>query len=158
MQSISPFLWFDNQAEEAANFYVSIFKNSKVLSVSHYTEGAPYPAGTVMGVTFVLDGVEFQALNGGPQFSFTEAISFFVKAETQEEIDNLWEKLTAGGEPGPCGWLKDKYGLSWQIVPPLLGELLADPDADKAGAVMRAMMEMGKIDIDGLRGAYNAVG
>jgi predicted 3-demethylubiquinone-9 3-methyltransferase (glyoxalase superfamily) len=157
MQTISPFLWFDNQAEEAANFYVSIFKNSRVVSVSHYTEGAPYPAGTVMGVTFVLDGVEFQALNGGPQFSFTEAISFFVKAKTQDEIDDLWEKLTDGGEPGPCGWLKDKYGLSWQIVPPLLGELLADPDADKAGAVMRAMMEMGKIDIEGLRGAYNAV-
>jgi predicted 3-demethylubiquinone-9 3-methyltransferase (glyoxalase superfamily) len=157
MQKISPFLWFDDQAEEAANFYVSIFKNSRVVSVSHYTEGAPYPAGTVMGVTFVLDGVEFQALNGGPQFSFTEAISFFVKAKTQDEIDDLWEKLTDGGEPGPCGWLKDKYGLSWQIVPPLLGELLADPDADKAGAVMRAMMEMGKIDIEGLRGAYNAV-
>jgi predicted 3-demethylubiquinone-9 3-methyltransferase (glyoxalase superfamily) len=157
MQTISPFLWFDNQAEEAANFYVSIFKNSRVVSVSHYTEGAPYPAGTVMGVTFMLDGVEFQALNGGPQFSFTEAISFFVKAKTQDEIDDLWEKLTDGGEPGPCGWLKDKYGLSWQIVPPLLGELLADPDADKAGAVMRAMMEMGKIDIEGLRGAYNAV-
>jgi len=157
MQTISPFLWFDNQAEEAANFYVSIFKNSKVVSVSHYTEGSPYPAGTVMAVSFVLDGVEFQALNGGPQFRFTEAISFFVKAETQEEIDDLWEKLTDGGEPGPCGWLKDKYGLSWQIVPPLLGELLADPDADKAGAVMRAMMEMGKIDIEGLRGAYNAV-
>ena len=157
MQKISPFLWFDNQAEEAANYYVSIFKNSKILNVSRYTDGAPYPAGTVMGVTFVLDGVEFQALNGGPQFSFTEAISFFVKAETQEEIDDLWDKLTADGEPGPCGWLKDKYGLSWQIVPPLLGELLADPDADKAGAVMRAMMEMGKIDIEGLRGAYNAV-
>jgi predicted 3-demethylubiquinone-9 3-methyltransferase (glyoxalase superfamily) len=157
MQKISPFLWFDTQAEEAANYYVSIFKNSRILDVSRYTEGAPYPAGTVMGVTFVLDGVEFQALNGGPEFSFTEAISFFVKAETQEEIDDLWDKLTADGEPGPCGWLKDKYGLSWQIVPPLLGELLGDPDAEKAGAVMRAMMEMGKIDIEGLRGAYNAV-
>jgi predicted 3-demethylubiquinone-9 3-methyltransferase (glyoxalase superfamily) len=157
MQKISPFLWFDTQAEEAANYYVSIFENSKILSVSRYSEGAPYPAGTAMAVTFVLDGVEFQALNGGPQFNFTEAISFFVKAETQEEIDDLWDKLTADGEPGPCGWLKDKYGLSWQIVPPLLGELLADPDAEKAGAVMRAMMEMGKIDIEGLRGAYNAV-
>jgi predicted 3-demethylubiquinone-9 3-methyltransferase (glyoxalase superfamily) len=157
MQKISPFLWFDTQAEEAANYYVSIFKNSRILDVSRYTEGAPYPAGTVMGVTFVLDGVEFQALNGGPEFSFTEAISFFVKAETQEEIDDLWDKLTADGEPGPCGWLKDKYGLSWQIVPPLLGELLGDPDAEKAGAVMRAMMEMGKIDIEGLRGAYNSV-
>ena len=157
MQKISPFLWFDDQAEEAANYYVSIFKNSKILSVSRYGEGAPYPAGTVMGVTFVLDGVEFQALNGGPLYSFSEAISFFVKAETQEEIDDLWDKLTAEGEPGRCGWLKDKFGLSWQIVPPLLGELLADPDADKAGAVMRAMLEMGKIDIDGLQGAYNAV-
>jgi predicted 3-demethylubiquinone-9 3-methyltransferase (glyoxalase superfamily) len=157
MQKISPFLWFDDQAEEAANFYVSIFKNSKILSVSRYSEDAPYPAGTVMGVTFVLDGVEFQALNGGPQFSFSEAISFFVKAETQDEIDDLWDKLTADGEPGPCGWLKDKYGLSWQVVPPLLGELLADPDADKASAVMRAMMEMGKIDIEGLQGAYNSV-
>jgi Uncharacterized protein conserved in bacteria len=157
MQKISPFLWFDDQAEEAANYYVSVFKNSKILSVSRYGEGAPYPAGTVMGVTFVLDGVEFQALNGGPLYSFSEAISFFVKAETQEEIDDLWDKLTADGEPGRCGWLKDKFGLSWQIVPPLLGELLADPDADKAGAVMRAMLEMGKIDIDGLQGAYNAV-
>lgn len=157
MQKISPFLWFDTQAEEAANYYVSIFKNSKILSVSRYGEGAPYPAGTVMGVTFVLDGAEFQALNGGPLYSFSEAISFFVKAETQEEIDDLWDKLTAEGEPGRCGWLKDKFGLSWQIVPPLLGELLADPDADKAGAVMRAMLEMGKIDIGGLQGAYNAV-
>ena len=157
MQKISPFLWFDDQAEEAANYYVSVFKNSKILSVSRYGEGAPYPAGTVMGVTFVLDGVEFQALNGGSLYSFSEAISFFVKAETQEEIDDLWDKLTADGEPGRCGWLKDKFGLSWQIVPPLLGELLADPDADKAGAVMRAMLEMGKIDIDGLQGAYNAV-
>ena len=157
MQKISPFLWFDNQAEEAANYYVSIFKNSKILDVSRYGEGAPLPAGTVMGVTFVLDGAEFQALNGGPQYSFTEAISLFVRAETQDEIDDLWDKLTADGEPGPCGWLKDKYGLSWQIVPPILGELLADPDPDKAAAVMRAMMEMGKLDIDGLRGAYNAV-
>ncbi|HEY9477465.1 MAG TPA: VOC family protein [Microbacteriaceae bacterium] len=157
MQKISPFLWFDNQAEEAANYYVSIFKDSKILDVSRYGEGAPLPAGTVMGVTFVLDGAEFQALNGGPQYSFTEAISLFVRAETQDEIDDLWDKLTADGEPGPCGWLKDKYGLSWQIVPPILGELLADPDPDKAAAVMRAMMEMGKLDIDGLRGAYNAV-
>jgi predicted 3-demethylubiquinone-9 3-methyltransferase (glyoxalase superfamily) len=157
MQKISPFLWFDDQAEEAANYYVSIFKNSKILDVSRYGDGAPVPAGTVLGVTFVLDGVEFQALNGGPQFGFTEAISFFVKAETQEEIDDLWEKLTAEGEPGRCGWLKDKYGLSWQVVPPLLGELLADPDAGKAGAVMQAMLQMGKIDIEGLQGAYDSV-
>ena len=157
MQKISPFLWFDTQAEEAANYYVSIFKNSKILDVSRYGDGAPFPVGTVLGVTFVLDGVEFQALNGGPQFAFTEAISFFVKCRTQEEIDDYWEKLTAEGEPGRCGWLKDKYGLSWQIIPPLLGELLADPDADKAGAVMQAMLQMGKIDIEGLRGAYDSV-
>jgi predicted 3-demethylubiquinone-9 3-methyltransferase (glyoxalase superfamily) len=157
MQKISPFLWFDTQAEEAANYYVSVFKNSKILNVSRYGDGAPLPTGTVLGVTFVLDGVEFQALNGGPQFAFTEAISFFVKAETQDEIDDLWEKLTAEGEPGRCGWLKDKYGLSWQIIPPLWGELLADPDADKAGAVMQAMLQMGKIDIEGLQGAYDSV-
>ncbi len=157
MQTISPFLWFDDQAEEAVNFYVSVFANSKIVNVSHYAEGSPLPAGTVMGVTFVLDGLEFQAINGGPQFTFTEAISLFVKAETQQEIDKLWEKLTDGGEPGRCGWLKDRYGLSWQIVPPALGEMLADPDAAKAAAVMRAMMEMGKIDIEELRRAHNAV-
>ncbi|MEO7005744.1 MAG: VOC family protein [Terrimesophilobacter sp.] len=158
MQTISPFLWFDDKAEEAANFYVSIFANSKIVNVSHYSEGSPLPAGTVMGVTFVLDGLEFQAINGGPQFTFTEAISLFVTAGTQQEIDRLWEKLTDGGEPGRCGWLKDRYGLSWQIVPPQLGDLLADPDAEKSGAVMRAMMEMGKIDIEELRRAHDAVG
>jgi predicted 3-demethylubiquinone-9 3-methyltransferase (glyoxalase superfamily) len=157
MQKISPFLWFDTQAEEAARFYVSVFKNSEILSVSRYPEGSPYPAGTAMGVSFVLDGVEFQALNGGPEYHFTEAISLFVSAETQDEIDELWEKLTSdGGEPGPCGWLKDRYGLSWQIVPPVLGELLGNADQAKSGRVMQAMMAMGKLDIATLRAAYDA--
>ncbi|HYN20087.1 MAG TPA: VOC family protein [Thermoanaerobaculia bacterium] len=156
MQKISPYLWFDDQAEEAANYYVSIFKNSSIQSVSRYSEGAPRPAGSAMSVSFQLDGLEFQALNGGPAFNFTEAISLFVTAETQDEIDELWEKLTSGGEPGQCGWLKDKYGLSWQIVPPILMELLADADLDKARRVMQAMLAMTKIDIAGLRAAYDA--
>lgn len=155
MQKISPFLWFDDQAEEAANYYVSIFKNSSILGVSRYGEGAPRPAGSAMSVSFQLDGLEFQALNGGPEFTFTEAISFFVTAETQDEIDDLWDKLTSGGEPGRCGWLKDKYGLSWQIVPPVLNELLGDADPDKSRRVMEAMFGMSKIDIAGLRAAYN---
>jgi Uncharacterized protein conserved in bacteria len=156
MQKISPFLWFDNQAEEAANFYVSIFKNSAILGVSRYGEGAPRPAGSAMSVTFVLDGLELQALNGGPQFPFTEAISLFVTAETQDEIDDLWEKLTSGGEESQCGWLKDKYGLSWQIVPPILGELLGGPDPDGSSRAMQAMLTMHKIDIAALRAAYDA--
>jgi predicted 3-demethylubiquinone-9 3-methyltransferase (glyoxalase superfamily) len=156
MQKISPFLWFDDQAEEAANFYVSIFKNSWIQSVSRYAEGGPGEPGTAMSVSFTLDGLEFQALNGGPQFSFTEATSFFVSAAGQEEIDHLWEKLTSdGGEPGQCGWLKDRYGLSWQIVPPVLGELLGDPDPDKASRVMQAMLAMGKIDIVALQTAHD---
>jgi predicted 3-demethylubiquinone-9 3-methyltransferase (glyoxalase superfamily) len=156
MQKISPFLWFDDQAEEAANFYVSIFKNSWIQSVSRYAEGGPGEPGTAMSVSFTLDGLEFQALNGGPQFSFTEATSFFVSAAGQEEIDHLWEKLTSdGGEPGQCGWLKDRYGLSWQIVPPVLGELLGDPDPDKASRVMQAMLAMGKIDIAALQTAHD---
>lgn len=158
MQKISPFLWFDDQAEEAANYYVSIFKNSAILSVSRYGEGGPRPAGTAMSVAFVLNGLELQALNGGPEFAFTEAISLFVKAETQEEIDDLWEKLTSGGEEGQCGWLKDKYGLSWQVVPPILFELMGDPDPDKSSRVMQAMLGMNKIDIPGLRAAYNDAG
>jgi predicted 3-demethylubiquinone-9 3-methyltransferase (glyoxalase superfamily) len=153
MQRISPFLWFDTQAEEAAEHYVSIFKNSAILGVSRYGEGAPFPAGSVMGVSFVLDGVEFQALNGGPQFPFTEAISLFVSAETQPEIDALWAALTDGGEPGRCGWLKDRFGLSWQIVPPVLFELLSDPDPARSGRVMQAMLAMGKLDIAALRSA-----
>jgi len=156
MPKITPFLWFDDQAEEAANYYVSIFKNSSILAVSRYGEGAPRPAGSAMSVSFELDGLEFQALNGGPAFRFTEAISLFVTVETQDEIDELWEKLTSGGEPGQCGWLKDRYGLSWQIVPPVLTELLGDADADKARRVMQAMFGMSKIDIAGLRAAYDA--
>ena len=156
MQKISPCLWFDDQAEDAANFYVSVFKNSAILGVSRYGEGAPRPAGSPMMVSFVLDGLAFQALNGGPEFHFTEAISLSVTAETQDEIDDLWEKLASGGEPGQCGWLKDKYGLSWQVVPPVLGELLGDPDPDRSRRVMQAMLGMSKIDIRGLRAAYDA--
>jgi predicted 3-demethylubiquinone-9 3-methyltransferase (glyoxalase superfamily) len=155
MQKISPFLWFNDQAKEAANYYVSIFKNSAILGVSRYGEGAPRPAGSAMLVAFVLDGLEFQALNGGPEFAFTEAISLFVTAETQDEIDDLWESLSSGGAEGQCGWLKDKYGLSWQVVPPILLELLGDPDPNKSSRVMQAMLGMGKIDIAGLRAAYD---
>ncbi len=152
MQTISPFLWFDDQAEEAAQFYTSVFPRSSILDVTRYGEGAPR-AGTAMLVTFVLDGLELQALNGGPGFPFTEAVSLSVKAETQLEIDTLWAKLTDGGEPGRCGWLKDRYGFSWQVVPPVLGELLSDPDPARAGRAMRAMLGMSKLDIAALRAA-----
>jgi predicted 3-demethylubiquinone-9 3-methyltransferase (glyoxalase superfamily) len=156
MQKIVPCLWFDTEAEQAAEFYVSVFENSEILNVARYGEGTPMPAGSAMLVTFVLDGVEFQALNGGPAFQFTEAISLFTNADTQEEIDRLWNVLTAdGGSPGMCGWLKDKYGLSWQIVPPILGELLNDPDLEKAGRVMTAMLAMQRIDIADLKAAYH---
>lgn len=149
MQKITPFLWFDTQAEEAMNFYTSIFKDSEVLSVS------PGPDGKVMSVSFRLDGQEFIGLNAGPQYKFTEAVSFFVSCETQEEVDDLWEKLTAdGGEESRCGWLKDKYGLSWQIIPSILGELLGDKDPVKANRVMQAMLQMNKIDINALKRAY----
>ena len=154
MQKITPFLWFDDQAEEAMNFYISIFKNSKVLSVSRYGEGGPRPKGMVMTATFQINGQEFTALNGGPEFHFTEAISFFVSCETQQEVDELWEKLSEGGEAGRCGWLKDKFGLSWQIIPTALGELLSDKDAGKAGRVMQAMLQMNKIDVQVLKRAY----
>ncbi len=154
MQKITPFLWFDDQAEEAANFYVSIFKNSKIVNIARYGEAGPGPAGTVMTVAFELNGQEFTALNGGPEFKFTEAISFFVNCESQQEVDELWEKLSERGEEGPCGWLKDKYGLSWQIVPTVLGELLNDPNPAKAQRVMKAMLQMQKIDIAGLKQAY----
>jgi predicted 3-demethylubiquinone-9 3-methyltransferase (glyoxalase superfamily) len=154
MQKITPFLWFDNQAEEAMNFYVSLFKNSKVISVSRYGDEGPGPTGAVMTATFQLDGQELIALNGGPEFKFTEAISFFVNCETQEEVDGLWDKLSEGGEEGRCGWLKDKYGLSWQIVPTVLGELLNDTDPAKSQRVMKAMLQMNKIDIAGLKRAY----
>jgi predicted 3-demethylubiquinone-9 3-methyltransferase (glyoxalase superfamily) len=154
MQKITPFLWFDNQAEEAINLYVSVFKNSRILSMSRYGEAGPGPAGTVMTATFQLDGQEFMALNGGPDHKFTEVISLFVDCKTQEEVDELWEKLSEGGEQGPCGWLKDRFGLSWQIVPGVLGELLGDPDPAKSQRVMQAMLQMSKIDIAGLKAAY----
>jgi len=155
MKKITPFLWFDDQAEEAMNFYVSVFPNSRVLGISRYGDDAPGPKGKVMTAAFELNGQQFTALNGGPQdFHFSEAISFYVDCESQEEVDYLWEKLTEGGEPGPCGWLKDKYGLSWQIVPTALGEMLGDEDPARASRVMQAMLTMGKIEIAGLRKAY----
>ena len=157
MPRITPFLWFDTQAEEAAKFYVSIFKNSKVLAITRYGEGGPGPKGSVMTVRFELDGQEFIALNGGPHFKFTEAVSFSVDCKTQAEVDEFWEKLSAGGEEGPCGWLKDKYGLSWQVNPTILGEMLGDPDPQKAKRVMQAMLQMKKIDIQGLRRAFEQV-
>jgi predicted 3-demethylubiquinone-9 3-methyltransferase (glyoxalase superfamily) len=155
MQKIVPFLWFDGKAEEAMNFYVSIFKNSKVLSVTRYGAAGPGPKGTVMSATFQLEGQQFYALNGGPQFTFTPAISLFVNCPTQQEVDDLWKKLSAGGREDQCGWLQDKYGLSWQIIPTVLGEMLGDKDAGKADRVMRAMLQMKKIDIEGLRQAYD---
>jgi len=154
MQKITPFLWFDHEAEEAMNFYVSIFKNSKVGKVSRYGDAGPGPKGTVMSATFQLEGQEFIALNGGPVFHFTEAISFFVDCKTQEEVDELWEKLSAGGEPGRCGWLKDKFGLSWQIIPSALMNMLQDKDPQKSKRVMQAMLQMSKIDIASLKRAY----
>jgi predicted 3-demethylubiquinone-9 3-methyltransferase (glyoxalase superfamily) len=157
MNKITPFLWFDDKAEAAMNFYVSIFKNSKVGSITRYGDAGPGPKGTVMSATFQLDGQDFLALNGGPLFKFTEAISFFVNCETQEEVDELWEKLTAGGgAPQRCGWLKDKYGLSWQIIPKALGEMLGNKDPQKSQRVMQAMLQMDKIDIQRLKEAYGA--
>jgi predicted 3-demethylubiquinone-9 3-methyltransferase (glyoxalase superfamily) len=154
MQKITPFLWFDDKAEEAMNFYVSIFKNSKITGVSRYGDAGPGPKGTVMVGTFQLDGQEFMAINGGPHFKFTEAISLLVNCETQEEVDEYWEKLSEGGEKSRCGWLKDKYGLSWQVVPTILGELMRDKDAEKSKRVMEAMLRMDKIDIKTLKQAY----
>ncbi len=155
MQKITPFLWFDDKAEEAMNFYVSIFKNSKVGSVTRYGDAGPGPKGSVMSVTFELDGQEFFALNGGPQFNFTPAISFFVNCETQGEIDDLWEKLSEGGGTHNCGWLHDKFGLSWQIVPSVLTKLLHDNDLEKSARVMRVMMQMDKLDARRLQEAYD---
>lgn len=155
MQKISPFLWFDNQAEEAANFYVSVFENSKVKKITRYGETGPGPNGSVMTVEFQLDGQDFIALNGGPHFKFTEAISFSVDCGTQEEVDHFWEKLSAGGEKSRCGWLKDRYGLSWQVNPRVLGEMLGDKDPEKAKRVMEAMLKMDKIDIAALKKAYD---
>ena len=154
MQKITPFLWFDNQAEEAMNFYVAIFKNSKVLSINRYGDGAPAPKGTVMTANFELDGQIFTALNGGPMFKFSPAISFVVHCETQEEVDEYWEKLSAGGKENQCAWLDDKFGVSWQIVPNALIELLNDPDPVKSGRVMQAMLQMKKIDVEKLKQAY----
>ncbi|MGB8983813.1 MAG: VOC family protein [Anaerolineales bacterium] len=154
MQKITPFLWFDDQAEEAMNFYTSIFRNSKILSVTRYGEAGPGPAGSVMTASFEIEGQEFTALNGGPQFKFTEAISFVVNCKTQKEVDEMWEKLSAGGEEGPCGWLKDKFGLSWQVVPVALGEMLSDPNPSKAQRVMEAMLKMKKIELPVLQQAY----
>jgi predicted 3-demethylubiquinone-9 3-methyltransferase (glyoxalase superfamily) len=154
-QKINTYLWFDNNAEEAMNFYVSIFKNSKILELVRYGDAGPGPKGTVMAGTFQLEGQEFMALNGGPHFKFTEAISLFVNCETQEEVDDLWKKLTAGGgAPSQCGWLKDKFGLSWQIVPSVLLKMLADKDPVKSKRVMEAMLQMSKIDISKLKQAY----
>ncbi len=148
MKRISPCLWFNDQAEEAMNFYVSVFKNSRLLDISRYGAGGPLPEGTAFVIRAELDGQEMMALNGGPtHFGFSEAISFYVGCEGQEEVDYFWEKLSEGGEPGPCGWLKDKYGISWQIVPTALGELLGDRDPEKAGRVMEAMLQMSKLDI-----------
>lgn len=154
MQKITPFLWFDDKAEEAMNFYISIFRNSKIVSVTRYGEAGPGPKGSVMTAGFQLDGQEFIALNGGPHFKFTEAISFSINCETQEEVDEMWEKLSEGGEKGRCGWLKDKYGLSWQVNPIALGEMLQDKDPEKAKRVMEAMLQMDKIDIETLKQAY----
>ena len=155
MQKITPFLWFDGNAEEAVNFYTSTLKNSRIVNMSRYGDGAPAPKGTVISATFILEGQEFMALNGGPMFTFSPAISFFVKCETQEEIDTLWEKLSAGGKKERCGWLKDKFGVSWQIIPPVLGEMLQDKDPQRAQRVMQAMMQMDKIDIKKLKQAYD---
>jgi predicted 3-demethylubiquinone-9 3-methyltransferase (glyoxalase superfamily) len=154
-QRISPCLWFDGQAEEAANFYVSIFENARITAVSRYTEAGPGSNGSVMAIGFELDGQAFTALNGGPMFKFTEAVSMIVHCETQAEVDHYWEKLSAGGQPGRCAWLKDKFGLSWQVVPTALIELLQDKDAAKSARVMRAMLAMTKIDIASLRRAYD---
>jgi predicted 3-demethylubiquinone-9 3-methyltransferase (glyoxalase superfamily) len=153
MQKITPFLWFDTEGEEAATLYTSLFPNSRILDVTRYGAAGPRPEGTVMTVSFELDGQRFVALNGGPNYSFTEAVSFQIDCETQDEVDLYWSTLSDGGEEGPCGWLKDRFGLSWQVVPRRLGELLADPDPECSQRVMRAMLEMKKIDIAGLERA-----
>jgi predicted 3-demethylubiquinone-9 3-methyltransferase (glyoxalase superfamily) len=154
MQRITPFLWFDDQAEEAVELYTSVFRNSRVGTVTRYGKAGPGPEGSVMTVSFELEGLQFTALNGGPEFKFNEAISFVVDCRSQEEVDELWEKLSDGGEEGPCGWLKDRFGVSWQIVPTILPELLNDPDPEKAQRVTEAMLQMKKIDIDALKQAY----
>jgi predicted 3-demethylubiquinone-9 3-methyltransferase (glyoxalase superfamily) len=154
MPRITPCLWFDTQAEQAARFYCSIFKNSKIRKISYYGEGAPVPTGTVLTVTFTLQGQEFMALNGGPAFKFSEAVSFAVNCATQKEIDSYWSKLSAGGQEVQCGWLKDKFGLSWQIVPTTLGKMVADPNRSRSGRVLQAIMGMKKLDLAALKKAY----
>jgi predicted 3-demethylubiquinone-9 3-methyltransferase (glyoxalase superfamily) len=156
-QRIVPNLWFDTEAEEAANFYVSVFKNSRIVNTTHYTEAGPRPAGEVMTVDFELNGNPFVAINGGPEFKFDEAVSFMVTCEDQEEIDYFWDRLTDGGSEGPCGWLKDRFGLSWQVVPEGMDELFSDPDKSKAERAMHAMFEMKKIDVAALRAAAEGV-
>ena len=157
MPNIIPNLWFDTEAEEAAAFYVSVFDDSRIVAVTHYTEAGPREAGMVMTVEFELRGQRFVGINGGPEFKFDEAISFEVKCETQDEVDYFWEKLSEGGSQGPCGWLKDRYGLSWQVVPRGMEELFADPDTERASRAMRAMLGMGKLDIAALRRAADGV-
>ena len=156
MQKITPFLWFDTEGEDAARFYTSVFPNSKIGEISRYGSAGPRPEGTVMTVSFELDGQRFVALNGGPEFTFSEAVSFLVNCDTQDEVDSYWSALSEGGEEGPCGWLKDKFGLSWQIVPKRLPELLADPDRERAQRVMEAMLKMRKIEVDELERAAAA--
>ncbi len=152
-QKLTPCLWFDTEAEAAAKYYTSIFPNSRILDISHFGEAGPRPAGMVLTVSFELDGQEFTALNGGPEFKFNEAISFQIRCETQDEVDRYWAKLTEGGEEGPCGWLKDRYGVSWQVIPKRLEELLTDPDPDRSQRAMRAMMQMKKLDVAALEEA-----
>src|SRR5436190_12739857 len=156
-QKLTPNLWFDTEAEEAAEFYTSIFKNSRIVSKAHYTEAGPRPAGTVMTVEWELDGQRFVGINGGPQFKFDEAISFQISCKDQEEVDYYWDRLTEGGEEGPCGWLKDRFGLSWQVVPTGMAELLGDPDTERATRAMKAMLQMKKLDLDALREAADGV-
>ena len=157
IQLITPFLWFNHEAEDAANFYISIFPNSKIVKIARYGNAGPGPAGSVMTVDFELQGIQFVALNGGPHFQFTEAVSFVVNCQTQAEVNTYWEKLSAGGTESQCGWLKDKFGLSWQIVPTVLHELLGDPDPEKSSRAVQAMMTMKKLDIQALRQAANKI-
>jgi len=156
-QRITPNLWFDTEAEEAASFYISVFKNSRIVNVTHYTEAGPRPAGMVMTVEFELDGQRFVGINGGPEFTFDEAVSFQINCETQDEIDYYWERLSEGGQEGPCGWLKDKYGLSWQVVPEGMDEVFAGSDPQRADRAMRAMFAMKKLDVAALRAAADGV-
>jgi len=155
MQKITTFLMFNDQTDEAVNFYVSTFKNSRILSFSRYGEEGPGPAGTLMSATFQLDGQEFMAFNGGPHFSFSEGISLFISCKTQEEVDELWEKLSEGGEKSQCGWVKDRFGVWWQVIPTALMELMGDPDPEKSQRVVQAMLQMSKIDIAGLKRAHD---